>query len=117
MTFLQDELGPRWTELRDELAPYIGERVVALLAFTLAEASGSEALASHFRQALVEDGENPDDPQVTEAEQLLIDWSRIVATDPSAVSAELSARLESTFRPRLREVLRAFADETLAADA
>ena len=67
MTFPQDELGPRWSQLRDELAPFIGERAVSLLTFALADASGSAALTGPAREALVANGEDPDDPQVTEA--------------------------------------------------
>ena len=76
MTLPHDELGPRWTELRDELAPFIGDRAVSLITFALAEASGRAALAEPARQALLADGEDPEAPQVTEAEQLLIDWAR-----------------------------------------
>ena len=112
MTLPHDELGPRWTQLRDELAPFIGDRAVSLLTFALAEASGREALAQPARQALLADGEDPEAPQVTEAEQLLIDWARRIGSGV-AVAPELSERLERTFTPRLREVLAAFAAETV----
>ena len=115
MTFPHAELGQRWSQLREELAPFIGERAVSLLTFALADASGSAIVAEPARRALVDSGEDPDDPQVTEAEQLLIDWARVVGGGAAEVTPDLSERLERTFTPRLREVLAAFAEETVRA--
>lgn len=72
-------------ELREELAPFIGERVVSLLEQTLA-------------------GELAETPDVTEAEALLLDWAR----SGGVLDDESRARFERTFTPRLRELLSEF---------
>ncbi|MBU1587799.1 MAG: hypothetical protein KKH51_07610 [Actinobacteria bacterium] len=72
-------------ELREELAPFIGERVVSLLEQTLA-------------------GELAETPDVTEAEALLLDWAR----SGGVLDDESQERFERTFTPRLRELLGEF---------
>jgi hypothetical protein len=95
--------------LREQLAPYIGERAVALLSYAIADAAGDREEAEPLRRALLEAGEDPDAPQVTEAEQLLIDWGRLAASTSSQIPAAMTARLEQAFSPQLRELLAAFA--------
>ena len=68
-----------------------------------------------FRKILIDSGENVDDPQVTEAEQLLMDWGRVIARAPGEVPEEMYARLEESFNPKLRLILVAFAAQTIAA--
>lgn len=72
-------------ELREELAPFIGERVVALLEQTLA-------------------GELAETPDVTEAEALLLDWAR----SGGELDGNSRDQFERTFTPRLRELLGEF---------
>ena len=103
-----------WYSLRDEIAPWIGERAVTLFAYAISDAAGSRVLAPYFRKILVDAGDDPVSPQVTEAEQLLIDWGRLIATTPHAISAEFGAQLENTFGPERRLTLLAFAGFTVA---
>jgi len=103
-----------WYSLRDEIAPWIGERAVTLFAYAISDAAGSRVLAPYFRKILVDAGDDPVNPQVTEAEQRLIDWGRLIATTPHGITAEFSALLESTFSPERRLTLLAFAGLTIA---
>ena len=118
MSFLpmtsHDELDHAWNTLRDELVPYIGERAASLFAYAIADA-GDSALTDVFRKVLVDSGENVDDPQVTEAEQLLMDWGRLIAKAPAAIPDEMYDRLEASFNPKLRLILVAFAAQTIAS--
>lgn len=102
--------------IRDALAPIIGERAVTLFSYAIADASGATAAAAPLREAIEKAGENPDSPSVTEAEGLLIEWARLIATDPQHVPAEISARVERTFNPRSRLVLLAFAGQLMATN-
>jgi hypothetical protein len=108
MTFPPLDVYPQWAALSEELAPFIGERAVSLLCYAIAQANDCLGTSASFRRALIENGEDPDAPNVTEAEQLLLDWARIVAVDPHGVPAELAARLEVAFNPQLRALLLQF---------
>jgi hypothetical protein len=101
--------------LRDDLAPLIGDRAVALFGHAISQGFGG-ALARASRDSLLAGGDDPDAPQVTEAEQLLIDWGHAIGQDPRTVPAELDERLERVFSPASRVVLVAFASRVVAAN-
>ena len=106
----------QWYALRDELAPFIGERAVSLFGYAISDETGSLVCSVHFRRILVDSGEDPDAPQVTEAEQLLIDWGRAIARDPGKITAAMRSRLEAAFHPELRVLLVAFAGQLIATN-
>lgn len=106
----------QWYALRDELVPYIGERATALFSFAISDENKCVVSASYLRKVLTDSGENVDDPQVTEAEQLLMDWGRLIARAPHDIPAEMYARLESSFNPKLRLILVAFAGQMVATN-
>ena len=115
MTFLPvttDE--DHWSNLRGELVPFIGERAASLFGYAVCDATGCLVWSVFFRRDLVDDGEDADSPQVTEAEQLLIDWARLIATEPTGIPGEFAARVEQTFAPPLRALLIAFAAHLIA---
>lgn len=103
-----------WYTLRDELEPYIGERAVSLFAYAISEANGCVVCAASFRRVLVESGDDPDNPEVTESERLLLDWGRMLANRPGEVPSDFLTRLEAAFSPKLRVMLVAFAGQTVA---
>src|SRR6188508_1749383 len=61
-----------WYTLKDELVPYIGERAVSLFSYAISTENDCLICSVFFRKILIDSGENVDDPQVTEAEQLLM---------------------------------------------
>jgi hypothetical protein len=103
-----------WYTLKDELEPFIGERAVSLFAYAISDASGCVVCSASFRRVLVESGDDPDSPEVTESEQLLLDWGRLLAAPPRELPTEFRARLEQAFSPKLRLMLVAFAGQTVA---
>lgn len=105
-----------WFTLRDAAVPYLGERAVSLFCYSISDEYGSPICSAFFRKELLDAGENLDDPQVTETEQLLIDWGRLIARDPHGIPEAMYARLESTFNPRLRTLLVAFAGLMVAVN-
>lgn len=105
-----------WYTLRDELVPFIGERAVSLFSYAISDANDCLVCSVYFRRILIDNGEDPDDPQVTEAEQLLIDWGRLIAASPADIPDEFYARLEQAFNPQLRVLLVAFAGQMIATN-
>jgi hypothetical protein len=98
-----------WFRLRDELVPFLGERAVALFGHAISQGLGAPFCVDYFRGLLTEAGDDPDAPQVTEAEALLIAWGRAIGATPAAVPADLLDRVAATFQPRLRALLTAWA--------
>lgn len=106
----------QWYALRDEIAPWIGERAVSLFSYAISDENASEVCALHFRKILVDSGDDPDRPEVTETEQLLIDWGRLIVRSPHAIADEFYDRLEAAFSPERRLTLLAFAGQMIAAN-
>ena len=105
-----------WYTLRDELVPFIGERAVSLFSYAISDENDCLVCSVFFRRVLIDNGEDPDNPQVTEAEQLLIDWGRLIVRDPAGIPDEFYAKLEAAFSPQLRVILLAFAGQMVATN-
>lgn len=97
------------TDHREELVPYLGERAVSLFAFAVADAYPAPAVAAPLRRELEEEGDDPVNPQVTEAERLLIDWGRRLGAGID--DAGVFRRVTETFQPRLVSLLADYAAE------
>jgi alkylhydroperoxidase family enzyme len=105
-----------WYTLRDALVPFVGERAVNLFAYAISDENDCLVCAAYFRRILLDNGEDPDRPHVTETEQLLIDWGRLIVSDPRGISLEFYAKLEAAFNPQLRFLLVAFAGQMVATN-
>lgn len=105
-----------WYTLYDQLAPFIGERAVSLFSYAISDENDSLICSVFFRRILIDAGEDPDNPQVTQAEQLLIDWGRLIASDPGGIGSGFYAELEKAFSPQLRVLLLAFAGQMVATN-
>jgi hypothetical protein len=68
---------------REYIVPLVGERATEL-----------------FSRAVT--GGDLGSPELTEAEQLLVDWGRVLGGAPGEID---HARVESSFNPQLREAL------------
>jgi hypothetical protein len=105
---------PEWESLREQIAPFIGERALSLLAFAVFdEADGLEG-AAYFRELLRESGTVVEHAQVTETEGLLIRWGRLLAQHAEDIPADVHAQFERAFTPQLRDLLARFAALTVA---
>lgn len=107
-----DDLG--WHALRDEIAPWIGERAVTLFSYAISDEYGSAVTTRYFRDILTAAGDDPNHPQVTETEQLIIDWGRLIASSPRDIPEAFYARLEGAFTPARRLALLSFAARVVA---
>jgi hypothetical protein len=105
-----------WYPLRDALVPFIGERAVSLFSYAISDENDCLVCSVFFRKILIDSGEDPENPSVTDAEQLLIDFGRSIANSPGAIEPEFYARLEATFSPQLRVLLVAFAGQMVATN-
>jgi hypothetical protein len=97
-----------WFTARDEVVPYLGERAVDLFALAISRAYGAPYPVAFYEHTLSAAGDDPDAPQVTEAEALLLEWGAAIGSG-SPIAPELTARVEETFQPKLRLALTAFA--------
>ena len=98
-----------WFDVKDEAEQLVGERAVTLFSLALSRAVPAPYPTAFFEGELRAGGDDPENPQVTEAESLLLEWGRAVGADPSRVPADLLTRVEATFKPATRAVLAGYA--------
>jgi hypothetical protein len=106
----------QWYTLKDELEPYIGERAVSLFSYAISDANDCLVCSVFFRRILIDSGDDPDNPTVTETEQLLLEWGRLIATASGDIPDAFYTRLEAAFSPALRVLLVAFAGQMVATN-
>jgi len=105
-----------WYALADELAAHIGDRGVNLFSSAISEANECLVCSVFFRRILIDAGEDPDALVTTPEDDLLLEFGRAIATTPSAIPAELRARVEATWPAEVRLVLVAFAGQMVATN-
>jgi hypothetical protein len=110
------ELSPfaDWHASRSEVQKLIGQRAADLLAWVVSDASGDAVGAASFRDSLAASGTPVENPDVTEAERLLLDWARQAATNQRTVDAGVQARFDGSFTESTREQLVRFTALTVA---
>jgi alkylhydroperoxidase family enzyme len=79
----------KWYALRDEVKPFLGERLTTLFAHAISAQTDCLICSTFFRRILIESGENPDELRLDEREQAVVDYGRQLVRDPNRVSDEL----------------------------
>lgn len=106
----------QWYPLYNEVQRILGARLAALYGMAISDGSGSAVCSTYFRKLLVELGEEPEFPQVTPDEQLLLDFGTAVAQSQGQVSDTLFGSLRGKYNTEHLVVLIAFAGQTIATN-
>jgi alkylhydroperoxidase family enzyme len=98
-----------WYTLKDLVVPFIGERGLSLFCYAIS--SGNECLicSVFFRKILIDSGDNPDDPVLSETEKLLMDFGSALSRDPHNIPQSLYDKLQKQFNTEQLVLLFAFA--------
>jgi alkylhydroperoxidase family enzyme len=97
-----------WYDLRDEVVPFLGDRVTTLFAHAISAGTDCLVCSTFFRRLLLDAGEDPDRLQLDEWEQTVVAFGRQLAVDPHGVSDELFGRLAARLSPEQIVALTAF---------
>lgn len=98
-----------WYTLKDSLVPIIGERGVSLFSYAISTGNDCMICSLFFRKILVDSGENPDNPKLSEDEKLLMDFGRSIAKDPHNIKDSIYEKLAKRYNDKERTLLIAFA--------
>ncbi len=105
-----------WYPLRDELLTFIGEREFNLFSHAISAENHCLVCSTFFRKILADSGDNPDDPEISDKEQVLIDFGRQCVVEPNGVDDALYRRLKSFFTDVQIVALTAFAGLMIATN-
>ena len=105
-----------WYPLRDETLEFLAEREFNILAHAVSTQNNCIVCSTFFRKILIDNGDNPDKPEFTDRENVLIEFGRQCATDPNAVSDKLFLELRALFNEKQIIVLTAFTGLMIATN-
>ena len=97
-----------WYPLHDRVVPILGERRTNLFCHSISVQNDCLICSTFFRRLLIDDGEDPDALELDELDGLIVDFGRLLATDPHAVEPELRHRLDARFDAEEIVLLTAF---------
>jgi alkylhydroperoxidase family enzyme len=86
-----------WYDLRDLVAVFLGERATLLFAHAISSGTDCLICSTFFRRLLIDAGDDPDNPRLSEGEALVVAFGRQLARDPHGVSDELFAQLSGAW--------------------
>jgi alkylhydroperoxidase family enzyme len=105
-----------WYPLRDSVREFIGDEEVNYFCHAISSQSGCLICSTFFRKILIDSGKDPDKPELTEREQLLIEFGRQCVTDANEIGEELFNRLRAHFNEEQIVLLTAFAGLMIATN-
>jgi alkylhydroperoxidase family enzyme len=98
-----------WYTLKDLLVPFIGERAVSLFSYAISAQNDCLICSTFFRKILIDDGDDPDNPVLSETEKLLMDFGRAMTKAPNAVPEDIYKKLRAQFNTEQLVLLISFA--------
>lgn len=98
-----------WYTLKDLIVPFIGERALSLYAYAISNGNNCLICSTFFRKILIDSGDNPDNPVLSETEKLLMDFGQAICVNPHKIPDELYEKLEKSFNTEQLVLLISFA--------
>lgn len=105
-----------WYDLRDEVAPFLGERSTILFAHAISEQADGLILSTYFRRMLIEAGDDPDHLHLDAREHVVLDFGRRLASNPNSVGDALHASLAGFLTAEQIVTLTTFGALTVASN-
>jgi hypothetical protein len=82
-----------WYPLHDRVAEFLGERRTQIFCHAISAQNDCLICSTFFRRLLVDAGEDPDNLQLDDLDELVVELGRQLAVDPHGVSDDLYARV------------------------
>ena len=98
-----------WYTLYDGLKPVLGDRALSLFSYAISNGNDCLICSTFFRQILIDSGDDPDDPKLTDIEKLLMDLGAAICADPHNIPNEIYDGLKLRFTDRQIVQITAFA--------
>lgn len=105
-----------WYPLKDEVAEFVGERAALLFAHAISVQSDCIICSTFFRRIFIDAGENPDEFQLNEKEQLLVNYGRALVKNPNHIPKAIMSQLNDWLSPKELVNLTAFGGIMIATN-
>lgn len=110
------EVYMEWYTLYIKIKEITGERMAYLFAFSISKGSNCPLCTTFFRKIIIDHGETPDDLNLSEEEQLLLDFGSAISQHHGKISDELFAKVSELYTTQQLIELIAFAGQMIATN-
>ncbi|SOD94851.1 carboxymuconolactone decarboxylase family protein [Spirosoma fluviale] len=115
-SLLSFQIYMQWYPLYEEVKAIVGNRLAYLYAHAISEGSDCPVCTTFFRRIIIDNGERPEDVQLTENEQQLVTFGSTIAQRKGEIPDELYAPIADRFTDQQIVVLVAFAGQMIATN-
>ncbi len=98
-----------WYTLKDLIVPFIGERALSLFSYAISMGNHCLICSTFFRKILIDSGDDPDNPSLSEDEKLLMDFGQAICTEEHNIPEELYDALKTRYSDEQLVLLISFA--------
>jgi hypothetical protein len=105
-----------WYTLRDSVRNFLEDKSVNYFCHAISSQNSCLICSTFFRKIMIDEGINPDNPELSEKEQALVDYGRLCVIDASQVSDVLFRTLSKYFNEEQLVLLTAFAGLMIATN-
>lgn len=106
----------QWYPLYEQVKQTLGNRLAYLFAHAVSEGSNCPLCTTFFRRIIIDNGEQPEALQVTDHEQLLLDFGSEIARHKGEVTDGLFERISQSFTDEQIVLLVAFSGQMIATN-
>lgn len=106
----------QWYPLYEQVKGIVGDRLAYLYAHSISEGSDCPVCTTFFRRIIIDKGERPEDLQLTDQEQAVINFGSAIAQNKGEVSDELYAPILAHYTDAQIVILVAFAGQMIATN-
>lgn len=98
-----------WYTLYDELRPTFGDRALQIFSYAISTGNDCLICGLFFRKILVDAGEDPENLELNETEQLLLDFGVQITKHPHSIDSGIYDKLRAKYSDAVLVQLIAFA--------
>ncbi|MBR1811172.1 MAG: hypothetical protein IJ766_05950 [Clostridia bacterium] len=98
-----------WYTLYDQIQPFLGDRALQLFSYAISEGNDCLICSTFFRKILIDNGDDPDHPTLSDTERLLFDFGRQFSKNPHNIDEKIYTRLKELFNDEQIVLLISFA--------
>ena len=98
-----------WYTLYDLLVPVVGDRALSLFSYAISNGNDCLICSTFFRKILIDSGDDPDNPTISETENLLMELGVAICRDPHNIPDEIYEALSEKFNTEQIVLLLSFA--------
>ncbi|GAB3963760.1 hypothetical protein GCM10028806_00190 [Spirosoma terrae] len=106
----------QWYPLYEEVKKILGDRLAYLFAHAISEGSNCPLCTTFFRRIIIDNGEKPEDIQLTNHEQAVINFGSAIAQNKGEIPDALYEPIAEQYTDQQVVILVAFAGQMIATN-